>query len=60
MNYDSSQGDKNGKLNIKENTQLANAQKDTLNFDIGWRILKEDVINQVSNVYFQNKGYWLS
>ena len=51
-----SQGENFGKLNIKDSAKLANKQKDNLNFDIGRRILEEDVIDQASNNYFQNKG----
>lgn len=55
MNYDESRGENFGKLKIKDNAKLTNKQKDTLNFDIGKRISEEDMIDQASNVYFQNK-----
>ena len=60
MNYDGSRGENFGKLKIKDNAKLTNKQKGTLNFDIGRRISEEHVIDQVSNVYYNNKGYWPS
>ena len=46
-----------GKLKTKDNTKLTNKQKDTINFDISRRVSEEDVIDQVSTVYYQNVGY---
>ena len=60
MNYDGGRGENFGKIKIKDNAKLTNKQKDTLNFDIGRRISEEDVIDQVSNVYFQRNGFWPS
>ena len=57
MNYDGSRGENFGKIKIKDNARLTNKQKDTLNYDIGRRISEEDVINEVSNVYYQRNGY---
>ena len=60
MNYDGSRGENFGKIKIKDNARLTNKQKGTLNYDIGRRISEEDVIDQVSNVYYQRNGYWPS
>ena len=60
MNFDGGRGENFGKIKIKDNAKLTNKQKDTLNFDIGRRILEEDVIDQVSNVYYERNGYWPS
>ena len=60
MNYDGGRGENFGKIKIKDNARLTNRQKATLNYDIGRRISEEDVIDQASNVYFQQKGYWPS
>ena len=58
MNYNGSRGDFFGKPKIKDSILLTNKQKDALNFDIGQRILEDDVIDQASTFYLHNKGYW--
>ena len=47
MNYDGSRGEKFGRLKIKDNAQLTNKQKETLNFNISRRISKEDIADDV-------------
>ena len=42
---------------IKYNEKLTNKQKDTLNFDIGRIISEEDIVDEISTVYYQNLGY---
>lgn len=60
MNYHGGRGENSGKIKIKGNARLTNKHKDTLNYDIGQRISEKDVIDQVSNVYYQRNGYWPS
>ena len=60
LNYDGSRGENFGKVKIKDNAKLTNKQKPTFNFDIGRRISEEDLIDNASNVFQQNKGYWPS
>ena len=59
-NYDGSRGENFGKIKIKDNAKLTNKQKETFNFDIGCRISEEDIIDNASNIFQQNKGYWPS
>ena len=60
MDYDGSRGESLGKFMIKDDAQLTNKAKDTLNFDIGRRLSEEDVVDQVSSAHFQNEGMWPS
>ena len=60
MNYDGSRGENFGKTKIKDNAKLTNRQRDTLNFDIGTRLSEEDVVDQVSSIYYRNMGKWPS
>ena len=60
MNYDGSRGENFGKLKIKDNAQLTNKQKETLNFDISRRISEEDIVDEICTVYYQNMGCWPS
>ena len=60
LNYDGSRGENYGKIKIKDNAKLTNRQKVTLNFDIGRRICEEDIINEASNIHYQNTGIWPS
>ena len=60
LNYDGSRGENFGKIKIKDNAKLTNKQKLTFNFNIGRRISEEDVIDNASNIFQQNKGYWPS
>ena len=60
LNYDGSRGENFGKVKIKDNAKLTNKHKPTFNFDIGRRISEEDLIDNASNVFQQNKGYWPS
>ena len=60
MNYDGSRGESFGNLKIKDNAKLTNKQKDTLNFDIGRRNSEEDIVDEISTVYYQNVGDWPS
>ena len=39
---------------------MTNKAKDTLNFDIGRRLSEEHVVDQASNMCFQNEGVWPS
>ena len=56
VNYDGSRGENYGKLKIKDNAQLTNKRKETLNYDIAKRISEEDIVDQISTIYFQNYG----
>ena len=58
LNYDGSRGENFGKVKIKDNAKLTRKQKGAFNFDIGHRISEEDVIDNASNIFQQNKGYW--
>ena len=60
LNYDGSRGENFGKVKIKDNAKLTRKQKGAFNFDIGHRISEEDVIDNASNIFQQNKGYWPS
>ena len=60
MNYDGSRGEYFGKTKIKDNAQLTNKQRETLNFDISRRLTEEDIVDEISAVYFQNYGEWPS
>ena len=40
--------------------KLTNKQKDALNFDIGRIIAEEDIVDEISTVYYQHVGYWSS
>ena len=60
MNYDGSRGENFGKTKIKDNAKLTNRQRDTLNFDIGLRLCEEDIVDQVSTIYYRNMGKWPS
>ena len=60
MNYDGSRGENFGKTKIKDNAKLTNRQRDTLNFDIGLRLSEEDIVDQVSTIYYRNMGKWPS
>ena len=60
MNYDGSKGENFGKIKIKDNAKITNKRKLTFNFDIGRRISEEDVIDNASNIFQQNRGYWPS
>ena len=57
MKYDGSRGEFFDKLKNKYNFNLTNTEKETLNFDINCRISEEDIVRQISIVYYQNKGY---
>ena len=60
MNYDGSRGEKFGKIKIKDNAKITNKRKPIFNSDIGRRISEEDVIDNASNIFQQNRGYWPS
>ena len=45
---------------IKDNVKLTSKQKGTFNFDICRRISEEDIIDNASSIFQQNKGYWPS
>ena len=57
LNYDGSRGENFGKLKIKDNAKLTNKQKENLNFDIAKRISEEDIVDQMSTIYYQNYGH---
>ena len=57
MNYDGCRGEKFGKLKIKDNYKFPNKDKETHNYDIGCRMSEQDIVDQISTVSFQNKGY---
>ena len=52
INYGSSYGEIIGKLRINNNTKRTNIQKDTLDFDISHRIFDEDIMDQISTIYY--------
>ena len=56
MNYDGSRGENFGKLKIKDSAKTANKQTYILNFDISKRISKEDIVDFILIVYYQNEG----
>ena len=60
LNYDGSRGENFGKVKIKDNAKLTRKQKGVFNFDISHRISEEDIIDNASNIFQQNKGYWPS
>ena len=60
LNYDGSRGENFGKVKLKHNAKLTRKQKGAFNFDIDRRISEEDILDNVSNVFQQNKGYWPS
>ena len=60
LNYDGSRGENFGKVIIKDNAKLTRKQKVAFNFDIGRRISEEDIIDNASNIFQRNKGYWPS
>ena len=60
LNYDGSRGENFGKVKIKDNAKLTRKQKVAFNFDIGRRISEEDIIDNASNIFQRNKGYWPS
>ena len=60
LNYDGSSRENFGKIKINDNAEITNKRKLTFNFDIGRRISEEDVIDNASNIFQQNRGYWPS
>ena len=60
MNYDGSRGECLAKVKVKDNAKLTNKCKLTLNYDIGRRIAEEDIVDQISTVYFENEKKWPS
>ena len=60
MNYDGSRGENFGKLKIKYNAKVTNKEKDALSFDTSWRISKEDSVDHIYSIYYQNNGRWIS
>ena len=56
MNYDGSRDENFGKLKIKDSAKTANKQTYILNFDISKRIIKEDIVDFILIVYYQNEG----
>ena len=56
INYDSSRGENFGKSKIKDNAKFKN-KKLTLKFYIRCRIFVEDIVNQISTLYYQNVRY---
>ena len=60
MNYDGSRGESFGKVKIKDNAKLTRKQKGAFNFDISHRTSEEVIIDNASNIFQQNKGYWPS
>ena len=54
MNYDGSHRENFGKLKTKDNAKPTNKKKDTLNFDISRCIAEEDIVDQISTIYYQN------
>ena len=60
INYGGSRGENFGKVKIKDNAKLTRKQKGAFNFDIGKRINKEDIMDNASNIFKQNGGYWPS
>ena len=56
MDYDGSRDDFFGKLKMKDNTKLTNKDKEALDVNVGCRIPEEDIVNQISTLFYQNKG----
>ena len=59
-NWDGSRPEYFGKELVKDNAQLTNKQKDSLNFDISKRICEADIIDEISRVFFTQNGRWPS
>ena len=55
LNFDGSTGENFGTVKIKYNAKLTRIQKGAFNFDIGRRISEENIINNNSNIFQQNK-----
>ena len=53
-------GENFGRVKIKDYIRLTEKQKGAFSFDIGHIISEEDIIDNASNIFQQNKGYWPS
>ena len=53
-NWDGGRGEHFGKTMVKDHARRTNHQKETLNFNIACRISESQIIDEISNVIFQN------
>ena len=58
--YDGGPCEHMGKIKVKDMAKITNNQRDSLNFDISRRLAEQDVVDHLSNVFYQNHKVWPS
>ena len=60
LNYNGPRRGKFGKVKVKDNAKIIRKQRGAFNLDIGRRLSEDDIVDDASDIFQQNKGYWPS